>query len=113
MCVSLCTCGGSESVSGNSKEEGFTPTVITEIEETDIKDNVLVYVFLKWFENATHFLAGRLAPYKSKIENTPSHSEYASLLPHGGLSPNKKAIINAVTNKFARRYYHFFTRLVA
>lgn len=35
MCISLCACGGTESTSGENKEDGFTPTVTTEKEEKD------------------------------------------------------------------------------
>ena len=62
-----------------------------------------------------HSESASLLPHVGLAPLFPSraHSESASLLPHVGLAPYKKAIINAVTNKFARRYYCFFARLVA
>lgn len=38
MCISLCACGGTETTSGNNKEEGFTPSQVTEKEETEEND---------------------------------------------------------------------------
>lgn len=38
MCISLCACGGTETTSGNNKEEGFTPSQATEKEETEEND---------------------------------------------------------------------------
>lgn len=40
MTCSLCACGGSESTSGDNKEDGFTPSQITEEEETEEKGTV-------------------------------------------------------------------------
>ena len=35
MCISLCACGGSESASGDNKENGFSPSQVTEKGETE------------------------------------------------------------------------------
>ena len=38
MCISLCACGGNESTSGDNKENGFTPSQVTEKDETEEND---------------------------------------------------------------------------
>ena len=78
MCISLCACGGSESTNGDNKEEGFTPTVTTETEETETKeetitapDNMTVEEMQKYYDVTQYIGTPRYATMKSSPDENP------------------------------------------